>query len=58
MIIDFQNIEEKVIENFRGGEKVWLFALADADNKIMMGRLEPGASLVFTSMWVTARLSM
>ncbi len=46
MIIDFQNIEEKVIENFRGGEKsLALRAYADADNKIMMGRLEPGASV-------------
>ncbi len=46
MIIDFRNIEEKVIENFRGSEKsLRLRAYADEDNKIMMGRLEPGASV-------------
>ncbi len=46
MIIDFKDIEETVFKNFRGGEKetsVRMFN--DNINRIMQGKLEPGASI-------------
>lgn len=46
MIIDFNNIEEVSLPAFQGGEKQ-LFArmYADGLNKIMKGRLVPGATI-------------
>ena len=46
MIIDFKNMEEKVMPNFCGGE-IALNAkmVIDERNKILCGRLEPGASI-------------
>lgn len=46
MIIDYDKIEEKAIANFKGGENVFNVKMfTDENNKIMMGRLEPGASI-------------
>ncbi len=46
MIIDYSKIEEKAISNFKGGEKVFNVKMfTDENNKIMMGRLEPKASI-------------
>lgn len=46
MIIDYGKIEEKAIANFKGGEKTFNVKMfTDENNKIMMGRLEPGASI-------------
>ena len=47
MIIDFDKIELKVLENFRGGEKATEAHMFTDDNNIMlMGKLIPGASIV------------
>lgn len=46
MIINFDEIEKKVNPNFYDGEKevlTWIFQ--DDNNKILKGRLEPGASI-------------
>lgn len=46
MLIDFDLIEETVIPHFRGGEKELAAAMhVDPANKIMRGRLVPGASI-------------
>lgn len=46
MLIDFNDISETVIEHFRGGEKTTRARMfIDENNKIMRGRLEPGASI-------------
>lgn len=46
MIIDFDKIETTLIPNFRGGEKNFAANMfVDGNNKIMMGRLEPSASI-------------
>ncbi len=46
MIIDYCKIEEKSISDFKGGEKIFNVKMfTDENNKIMMGRLEPGASI-------------
>ena len=46
MIIDFNGIPETVIPHFHGGEKEARARMrADAQNKIMLGRLIPGASI-------------
>ena len=46
MLIDFEKIPEKAIPNFKGGEKEFLVRMFDdGDNKIMKGRLAPGASI-------------
>ena len=46
MRIDFDTMETTVIPHFRGGEKeVSSEMFIDADNKIMRGRLIPGASI-------------
>ena len=46
MLIDFKNMAENIVPNMRGGEKeVALKAFSDGTNKIMMGRLIPGASV-------------
>jgi len=46
MIIDFSNIEEKELANFRGGEKDTIVRMfTDELNKIFVSRLVPGASI-------------
>lgn len=46
MIIDFTKIEEAVLPNFKGGEKAYNVKMfQDGGNRIMRGRLEPGASI-------------
>ena len=46
MLIDFKNIAEEIIPNMRGGEKeVAVKAFNDGSNKIMRGKLIPGASI-------------
>lgn len=46
MLIDFNDFNETVIPNFRGGEKVTKAKMyTDNKNKIMYGTLEPGASI-------------
>ena len=46
MIINFSEIEENEIPNFRGGEKAYNVKMFDDGNtKIMSGRLVPGASI-------------
>lgn len=46
MLIDFKNMEEKSIPNFKGGEKQYDVKMFDHEaNKIMHGRLVPGASI-------------
>lgn len=46
MKIDFQNLEESVLPNFKGGLKEFRVRMySDECNKVMMGRLVPGASI-------------
>lgn len=46
MIIDFKSMEEKVNPQFKGGEKEFKVRMhQDENNKIMYGKLEPGASI-------------
>lgn len=46
MKIDFSQIEENAIRNFKGGEKeTFVRAFADESNRILKGRLAPGASI-------------
>lgn len=46
MVVDFGNMQETVIPQFYGGEKETVARLrVDENGKIMLGRLEPGASI-------------
>ena len=46
MIIDFDKIELSVLENFKGGEKATeAHMFVDRNNRMLMGRLVPGASI-------------
>ena len=46
MLIDFPNMPEKTLKNFYGGEKeVQARMYADDKNRILYGRLAPGASI-------------
>ena len=46
MIIDFKSMEESVLPNFKGGEKEYRAKMfVDEQNRIMYGRLIPGASI-------------
>ena len=46
MIIDFKNMEEQILPNFKGGEKAYAVKkFTDNRNMIMHGRLESGASI-------------
>ena len=46
MIIDLKGMETTVLPNFKGGEKSYnMRAYEDGTNKIMLGRLIPGASI-------------
>ena len=48
MIIDFLNMTEDAKPNFKGGEKEYNVKMFNTDgNKIMRGRLVPGASIGF-----------
>ena len=46
MRFDFKTMEEKALPHFKGGEKELNAKLfADANNKILLGRLVPGATV-------------
>ena len=46
MKVDFNNIEESLFPNFKGGEKEFAAKMFfDGLNRIMKGRLTPGASI-------------
>ena len=46
MLINFDKIQETVFEKFRDGEKLTISRMyIDDSNKIMYGKLEPGASI-------------
>lgn len=46
MLIDFDRIESTVLENFKGGEKYFQAKMfVDENNRIMSGKLIPGASI-------------
>jgi len=46
MIIDFDKIELSILENFKGGEKATEANMfVDENNRMLMGRLVPGASI-------------
>ena len=46
MIIDFTKMNEQLTQGFKGGEKFYARkAFEDQNNKIMLGRLVPGASI-------------
>ncbi len=46
MILNFKKIEEREVEQFKGGEKsAFIRGFEDENNKIMLFRLEPGASV-------------
>lgn len=46
MIIDLEKMTEQELPNFKGGEKCYnMRAFEDEHNKIMLGRLIPGASI-------------
>lgn len=45
MIIDYNEISEEILTNFKGGKGLLVTRnFIDANNKIMMSRLAPGAS--------------
>ena len=46
MILDFEQMEPKVLEHFYGGEQALHARMfIDENNRILRGRLEPGASI-------------
>jgi len=46
MIVDFYKIEKSIIPNFKGGEKEFQAHMnVDENNKILLGRLVPGATV-------------
>lgn len=46
MLVEFKNMKESINHNFKGGEKDFAVKMFNDDNnKIMMGRLENGASI-------------
>lgn len=46
MLIRYEEMQEKELPGFKGGEKSFFVKMfADEANKIMHGRLEPGASI-------------
>ena len=46
MLINFNDIPEKALEHFKGGEKIFRAKMfTDENNKIMRGVLEAGASI-------------
>ena len=56
MLLDFNTMEEKELEHFKGGEKSFHAKMfTDDSNKMMRGRLEPGAPSDCTPTRATAR---
>ena len=50
MKLDFNDLEVNVAANFKGGEKEYVSRrFVDENNKIMLGTLEPGASIGYHS---------
>ena len=50
MKLDFNDLELNVAANFKGGEKEYVSRrFVDENNKIMLGTLEPGASIGYHS---------
>ena len=50
MIIDFNTLPLNIAPNFKGGEKEYKSRrFVDENNKIMLGNLEPGASICYHS---------
>ena len=46
MVIDFNQMKEEIIQNFKGGEKYMATKrVTDDKNKILLSRLIPGASV-------------
>jgi len=46
MVIQFEEMEEKILPNFKGGEKQYNVKMfTEGNNKIMQGRLLSGASI-------------
>ena len=46
MILDWTNIPEQAMPNFKGGEgTAWVRMFHDDMNRILMGRLQPGSSI-------------
>lgn len=46
MILDFKSMESQRLHNFKGGEKETEAKMfTDGDNRIMFGKLAPGASI-------------
>ena len=46
MVFDKSKLEKSVIKNFKGGKKDFTANIyEDAENKILLGKLEPGASI-------------
>lgn len=46
MILNFDQMEEQQLEHFNGGEKALLARMVvDQQNKILLGKLEPGATV-------------
>ncbi len=46
MILDFSTIKEERLPHFKGGEKDYIARMfVDETNRIMYGKLEPGASI-------------
>ena len=46
MILDLMNQPEQAMPNFKGGEGIaWVRMFFDGQNRIMMGRIQPGCSI-------------
>ena len=46
MIIKKEQLEEKIVPNFKGGDGRYIMrAYDDSNNKLMFGKLEPGCSI-------------
>ncbi len=46
MVIDFNHMKEEIMHHFKGGEKYMIAKMVnDGTNKILVGRLIPGATI-------------
>ena len=46
MILDLMNQPEQAMPNFKGGEGIaWVRMFFDGQNRILMGRIQPGCSI-------------
>ncbi len=46
MLIEFEKIEEQILPDFKGGQKEFNVKMfVDKNNRIMKGKLKPGASI-------------